>query len=92
MVMLVDASCYHVSHNKRNPVFWVSDKTNWAAQPQKMTRGLKFRIKEVEGLYYLCSENEGAVQLHRSAPLFPHDVPHFLCGSCEAKGSSGPSF
>ena len=26
-------------------------------------RGLKFRIKEVEGLYYLCSENKGADQL-----------------------------
>ena len=29
-----------------------------------MARGLKFGIKEVEGLYYLCSENKGAVQLH----------------------------
>ena len=27
--------------------------TNWAVQPQKMARGLKFLIKEVEGLYYL---------------------------------------
>ena len=24
-----------------------------------MTRGLKFLIKEVEGLFYLCSENKG---------------------------------
>ena len=30
----------------------------------KMTRGLKFRIWKVEGLYYLCSENKGAGQLH----------------------------
>ena len=29
----------------------------------KMDRGLKFRIKEVEGLYYLCSETKGADQL-----------------------------
>ena len=29
-----------------------------------MTRGLKFRIWKVEGLYYLCSENKGADQLH----------------------------
>ena len=29
-------------------------------QPQKMARGLKFRILEVEGLYYLCIENKGA--------------------------------
>ena len=32
--------------------------------PQKMARGLKFRIKEVEeGLNYLCRENKGADQL-----------------------------
>ena len=29
-----------------------------------MARGLKFLIKEVEGLYYTCSENKGADQLH----------------------------
>ena len=28
-----------------------------------MTRGLKFRIKEVEGLCFPCSENKGADQL-----------------------------
>ena len=28
-----------------------------------MARGLKFRIKKVEGLYYLCSENKSADQL-----------------------------
>ena len=28
-----------------------------------MARGLKFRVFEVEGLYYLCSENKGADQL-----------------------------
>ena len=27
--------------------------TNRAAQPQKVTRGLNFRIKEEEGFYYL---------------------------------------
>ena len=34
-------------------------------------RGLKFRIKEVEGLYYLCSKNRGDDQLHgyRTADL-----------------------
>ena len=37
--------------------------TNRAVQKQKMARGLKFRIYEVEGLYYLCSENKGADQL-----------------------------
>ena len=46
----------------RKPVFGGSD-TNRAVQPQKMAGGLKFRIKKVEGLYYLCSENKGADQL-----------------------------
>ena len=41
----------------RKPVFGVS------VQSQKMVRGLKFRITEVEGLYYLCSENKCADQL-----------------------------
>ena len=36
-----------------------------------MARGLKFRIKEVEGLYYPSSENKGADQLrgYREADL-----------------------
>ena len=29
-------------------------------QPQKTARGLNFRIKKEEGLYYLCSEIKGA--------------------------------
>ena len=37
---------------------------NRAVQPQKMARGLKFRIQEVEGFYYLCSEINSADQLH----------------------------
>ena len=44
---------------------------NRAVWPQKMARGMKFRIKEVEGLYYPCSENKGADQLrgNREADL-----------------------
>ena len=38
--------------------------TNQAVQPHKMARDLKFGIYEVEGLYYLCSKNKGADQLH----------------------------
>ena len=36
-----------------------------------MARGLKFRIHEEEGLYYLCSEKKGADQLrgYREADL-----------------------
>ena len=57
----------------RKLVFGVSDlsDTNRAARPHKMVRGLKFRMKEVEGLYYLCGENKGADQLrgYREADL-----------------------
>ena len=44
------------------PVFGVSTRSNpnRAVQPQKMARGLKFRIQEVEGLYYQSSETKGA--------------------------------
>ena len=35
---------------------------NRAVEP-KMSRGLKFWSKEVEGLYYLCSESKGADHL-----------------------------
>ena len=35
-----------------------------------MSRGLKFRIYEVEGLCYQCSENKGADQLRGTAKLF----------------------
>ena len=57
----------------RKPTFWFltwSD-TNQADQPQKMARGLKFRIWKVEGLCYLISENKGAGQLrgYREADL-----------------------
>ena len=47
------------------PKFWFPtwSNTNQAVQLQKMARGMKFRIKKVEGLYYLCSENKGADQL-----------------------------
>ena len=37
--------------------------TNRAGKLQKIARGSKFRILEVEGLYYPCSENKGADQL-----------------------------
>ena len=57
----------------RKPTFWFPtwSDTNQAVQLQKMARGLKFRIKKEEGLYYPCSENKGADQLrgHREADL-----------------------
>ena len=50
----------------RKPVFRVSDQVR-----HNMVRGLEFGIKEVEGLYYLCSETKGADQLrgYREADL-----------------------
>ena len=49
----------------RKPTFWFPtwSDTNRAAQSLNMTRGMKFRIYEEEGLYYLCNENKGADQL-----------------------------
>ena len=49
---------------KRFPGFPAMSDTNRVAQPQKIARGLKFRIQIVEGLYYLCGENIGAGELH----------------------------
>ena len=52
-----------------------------------MARILKFRIKEVEGLNVLCSENKGADQLRDLICVFvfayarsrlSHDAAHFM--------------
>ena len=63
----------NLSLSARKCVFGFPTKsdTNRAVQPQKIARGLKFRILEVEGLYYPCSENKGADQLlgYREANL-----------------------
>ena len=65
----------YLSRVVRKQTFWFSTRsdTNQAVQSQKMARGLKFRIWKKEGLYYLCSENEGADQLrgYREADLRP---------------------
>ena len=62
-----------MSRIMRKPTIWFPtwSDINQAVQLQKMARGLKFRIQEVEGLYYLCSENKGADQLcgYREADL-----------------------
>ena len=49
----------------RKPVFGFPTRshTNRSVQSQKIARSSKFQIKEVEGLYYMCSENKGADQL-----------------------------
>ena len=57
----------------RKPVFGVSDQIPHkpGCTKHKMARGLKFRIQEVEGLCYQCSESKGADQLrsYREADL-----------------------
>ena len=60
------------------PTFWFPtwSDTNQAVQLQKMARGLKFRIKKVEGSYYLCSENKGADQFAVTAKLICFFVLH----------------
>ena len=52
-------------------MFPTRSDTNQAVQPHKLARGLKLCIQEVEGLFYLCSENKGADQLrgYREADL-----------------------
>ena len=63
----------NMSRGMRKPMFWFPtwSDTNQAVQVQKMARGLKFRIHEVEELYYPCSESKGADQLrgYREADL-----------------------
>ena len=44
----------------------VSDQ---AVQTEKMARGLKFRIKEVNALHYLCKENKGTDSGSRASDL-----------------------
>ena len=48
--------------------FLTRSGANWTVQQQKMARGLKFRIWEEMGLFFLCtvhSEIKGADQLQR---------------------------
>ena len=56
---------YFMSHLVRKPTLWFPTRsnTNRPAPSQKMARGLKFRIKVEEQLYYPSSENEGTDQL-----------------------------
>ena len=58
------SSKYEPRCENRSSGFPTRSDTNQAVQPLKMARGLKFCIKEVEGLYHPCSENKGADQLH----------------------------
>ena len=69
---MIGKICFsHLVMKNLSLVFRTRSNTNWAVQSQKMVRGLKFHFQEVEGLYYLCSENKGADQLrgNRAADL-----------------------
>ena len=46
-------SRYELCHENLSLEFPTRSDTNRAVQPQKMTRGMKFRNEEVEGLHYL---------------------------------------
>ena len=50
-----------MSRENSSSVFLTRYDKNQAVQPQKMVRGLKFHIEEVEGLYYLCSKNKALI-------------------------------
>ena len=74
----------------RKPTFWFPTRsdTNQAVQPQKIVRGLKFRISVVEGLYYPYSEKKALISFAVTAKLicvfvfanakirFFHDTAH----------------
>ena len=76
----------------RNPVFGVPTRsdTNRAVQPQKMARDLKFRIKKVEGSYYLLAKTNALISFAVTAKLicvfvfayakrwFSHDTAHII--------------
>ena len=49
----------------RKPTLWFPTRsdTNLSAQPHKIARSMEFHIKEVEEMYYICSENKGSGQL-----------------------------
>ena len=57
-----------------------------------MVRGMKFRIQEEEGLFYLCSENKAAISCMDTTQLicaffanaknrFSHEAAHILYAS-----------
>ena len=64
----------------RKPVFRFPTRsnTNRAVKPQKLAKGLKFLNDEVDGLYYLCSENKGA-DFQRSFPTADLPLCFHMC-------------
>ena len=52
-----------MSRVMRKSVFSIRSNINHAVQPQKMARGLKFRIRKLEEFYFVCREYKEADQL-----------------------------
>ena len=75
------------------PTIWVPTRsdTKQAVPSQKTARSMKFRIYEVEGLYYSCSENNSLISFAVTAKLicafvfayadcwFSHVAAHIKC-------------
>ena len=72
--------CEYMNRVMRTPTFWFPTwfDTNQAVQPQKMARGLKFRIKKVERLYYLFSENKAVFVFAYAKGWFSHDAARIV--------------
>ena len=90
----------HNAHGMRNYAIWATSQENlssgfatrvdlnWSVQPQKLGRGLKFRIKKLELLYYLGRKNKGADQTAQmffayGINWFSHDVAQMFCDILE---------
>ena len=70
--------------------FPIRSDTNWAVQPQKMARGLKFLIYEVEGLIIYSTKSKALISCANPAQLicvfvfayaksrFSHDAANFI--------------
>ena len=56
-------SCKPLREKTNNFGFLTRSDKNWPVQSQKQPKSLKFWIEVEEGLYYPCSENQGADQL-----------------------------
>ena len=65
------AGLYQMSRVARKPVFRVSDQVSHkpGCTITEDARGLKFRIKEVEGLHYLCSKTMALISCAVTAQL-----------------------
>ena len=69
LIILKYLLLYEPRHEKICPGFATRVDSDQPAQPQKLGRGLKFRVQKLEVLYYLGSENKGADKTARMRRL-----------------------